>query len=377
MKIVIIRTHGSVVDLNTYNSQDLGMAKAFIATGNQCDIVYYGGNKKTHIQKIEVTGGNILIYWVRGISLALNGIFFGLSKIIKEYDVIQVGDYDQLTSLWLIFFSRYRNKTVLYHGPYLCEYNKKYRMKCRVVDLFPFSQKIKKEIPCFAKSKFAANFLLDRGFCNITTVGVGLDRDRFANESYQDDVTKKIINFVSNTNAILYVGRIEKRRNTIFLIELLEKVKAFYPEVKMVLIGDGDVDYKRKCALLAKKLGLTDNICYIKKIEQSQLRYIYEACSIFLLPTSYEIFGMVLMEAMHYGLPVITTYNGGSSTIIDSECGIVCDLDINKWSIYISELLNDKEKCKYLGNNAKKVVEERCSWNKIVNKMMEQYPKVK
>ncbi|MFR9081560.1 MAG: glycosyltransferase family 4 protein [Coprococcus comes] len=54
---------------------------------------------------------------------------------------------------------------------------------------------------------------------------------------------------------------------------------------------------------------------------------------------------MVLLEAMYYGLPVFTTYNGGSSTLINNENGIIIEnTDCNEWSEKIVKVLSDKKR---------------------------------
>lgn len=81
-------------------------------------------------------------------------------------------------------------------------------------------------------------------------------------------------------------------------------------------------------------------------MQQEELSNIYKISDIFLLPTEYEIFGMVLLEAMYFGLPVITTYNGGSSTIIENgKNGFICSkLDKAEWKEIVCDLLNDTNK---------------------------------
>ncbi len=378
MKILIVRTHGSVVNLNTYNSQDLGMAKAMLRKGIQCDIVYYGGNQRTHIQEIKTKDGTVLLYWVRGISIALNGIFFGLNKIIREYDVVQVGDYDQLTSIWLSFFSRQRKKTVLYHGPYLCEYNRKYRRKSKVVDILPLSKRIKDSLPCFTKSILAEDFLRSRGYKNVTTVGVGLDTERFEGvDKESSEELDNLLTKISKRPTLLYIGLLEPRRNIIFLVELLAALKSELPNVCLAMVGKGKEDYKRQVFTLAEELNVIEDIFYVESLKQSQLPFLYKEASAFLLPTSYEIFGMVLMEAMFYEIPVITTKNGGSLTLIDSDSGCICDLDINQWKRQIIKILGDKRFRKKIGVHERKTIEEKCSWDVITSKMIQSYPRDK
>ena len=83
---------------------------------------------------------------------------------------------------------------------------------------------------------------------------------------------------------------------------------------------------------------------------------------------------MVLLEAMHFGVPTITTYNGGSSTLIkEGQNGYICDdLNENKWSKKINELLNCDNR--NISQNAFLRIEE-FTWDNLVNSFIEVYEK--
>ena len=52
MKILIVRTYPDILDLHSYNVQEIGLAKELTARGNQCDIVLYGGKQKDHEERL-------------------------------------------------------------------------------------------------------------------------------------------------------------------------------------------------------------------------------------------------------------------------------------------------------------------------------------
>ena len=70
---------------------------------------------------------------------------------------------------------------VIYHGPYLSEYTKGYKNKCVFSDFYYLFHKDYKNTPCLSKSLLATELLKKKGFEKITTIGVGLDTDRFIN----------------------------------------------------------------------------------------------------------------------------------------------------------------------------------------------------
>ena len=98
MKILIIRNYPNYMDVtcNTYNIQEVGLAKALIRKGHQCDIVFW--TEREEIDKtIEFDDGlSYTIYYRRGINVLKNAIYIGIDELIKKYDIIQVAEYNQV-----------------------------------------------------------------------------------------------------------------------------------------------------------------------------------------------------------------------------------------------------------------------------------------
>jgi glycosyltransferase involved in cell wall biosynthesis len=142
-----------------------------------------------------------------------------------------------------------------------------------------------------------------------------------------------------------------------------------------VIVGKGDQAYVDKCKKEADLLGISDRIIYKDSLEQKYVNQLYRVCDLFLLPTRYEIFGMVLLEAMYFGVPVVTTFNGGSSTVIeDGKTGIVIDqLDTGLWSRRILELLADSELRQEIIVRANRLIEEKYTWDALAEKFLSVY----
>ena len=88
-------------------------------------------------------------------------------------------------------------------------------------------------------------------------------------------------------------------------------------------------------------------------MSQTELRTVYKNADLMVFPSNYEIFGMVILEAMYFDLPVISSDNGGSDTLItDGIDGVIVDkFDAESWVKEISELHDDKEKYENLKTN--------------------------
>lgn len=373
MKILIVRMCSNVESIKNYNYQEIGLAKALIKKGNICDIVLCT-NKKSYEENIKIDDDKIIhLYYVRATKILKNIIYDKeLYDIAQGYDVIQTVEYDQIGNELLR--RKFPDKIVVYHGPYESKYTRGYNLKCVLSDIYYIFHKKYKSIPFLAKSNLAAEFLKNKGCNNITTVKVGLDIQRFEKDNKPDKLVQEILREKKETKYLLYIGKIEDRRNILFLIDILEELKNREEDVKLVLVGKGNQEYINKCKKYAESKNVMNNIIYHSSISQDNIKYLYKSCDIFLLPTKYEIFGMVLLEAMYFGLPTITTLNGGSSTIVENEVdGIICDLQKEQWVEYILKLLKNEEYRKTISKNCQNKILNNYTWDKLVDKFIKCY----
>ncbi|MGW8315982.1 MAG: glycosyltransferase [Bacteroidales bacterium] len=77
----------------------------------------------------------------------------------------------------------------------------------------------------------------------------------------------------------------------------------------------------------AESLGIGERVTFLGRISREEIQQEMQTANCFVLPTRYEAFGAVLIEAMATGLPVIATRSGGPQFIIDDTCGILIDPD--------------------------------------------------
>lgn len=377
MKVLIVRPSPNKMNVNTYNLQEIGLAKALVRKGCVCDVMYYCGNEKDHIEKIVFDENKSLnILWLHGKGILREGIYPSLKKYVPNYDIVQVGGYVGLTSCWLN--RKYPEKIVNYQGPYYYKANQGDIKKAAVLDRLLLPLQKKKNMVVATKSILATNYIKDKGIENVTTIGVGLDLDNLLrdSESIEENEFIKEIKEIKNSTLFLYIGVLEERRNILFLLEVFQKVSKQIENSKLIIIGKGKQNYVAMCKEKLIELGLENDVIYREKLEQKYMPAIYQASDAFLLPTRYEIFGMVLLEAMYYGLPVFTTYNGGSSTLINNENGIIIEnTDCNEWSEKIVKVLSDKKECDAIGEKAHRTVEKNYTWDALANKFLSVYEK--
>lgn len=375
MKILIIRTFPDKLNLDSYNVQEVGLAKALVKKGHICDVVLYNGKEKDYIQSYsficEDKEYEFKIYWLSGFGILKNGFMPSVKRIIPKYDVIQVHEYEQVLS-WELY-TRQKKPTVIYHGPYYDRFAKGYNLKCKVFDKVFLPLREYENVVTISKSILAADFLKTKGFKNVTTVGVGINIENFGNNNL-------ILNnrqFIQNNKKILYIGKLEERRNLFFMVDVFRKIQKKIPQIQFVIIGNGEREYKRKFLESIKDEINQEKIIYHERASQSELVKYYIESAFFMLASQYEIFGMVLLEAMYFGVPVISSINGGSSTIIKHGLNgfIMETFDAQQWANCMVWAMENDEFLEIIKKNAKKTVEENYTWDELATRFLSLYEK--
>lgn len=358
----------------TYNIQEIGLAVALRKKGHICDVMSISDDNKFRQDEVNINGVNLTLYSVKAIVALKNGWPKGVYSIFDKYDIIQVPEYNQIFT-WHVA-KKYKDKMVCYHGPYYCSFNHNYNLMAKFFDLF-FVNRYKKLNTCFiTKSGLAKDYLEGKGLKNVHAVGVGLGTsflsDKISDESLPE--IEKIKSF--SCLKLLYIGVIEPRRNSLFLLDVLSELKNKGIDFKMIIVGRyKDNEYESKFRSKIEELSLDKYIYHIPRLEQRYLSQIYKNSDIFLFPTIYDIYGMVLLEAMYFGLPTITSLNGGSQMMVKNGLnGILLDsFDPKVWADAVYNLSQDSQMAKELSAAAHITIEERFTWEALADKFIEIY----
>ena len=367
-RILYVRSGPYVLAFNNYNLQEVGLGSAFCRKGYDFDLVYY--SKENRNQTINVKENKLTILWRKGIKVLRTGIYSFLlnREFLGQYDMIIVSEYSQIMSY--LIASRHPN-VFLYNGPY---YN---------LFKLPFIEPIYDKLFCkkinhkmrkiFCKTQMSADYLASKGITNTVVTGVGLDNSKFESEKDIDSETQKLLDKMKGKTNLLYIGSIIPRKNTELIIKTFIELRKDenYKNVQLVLVGKGDEKYTQKCKSLIPDR-LKDDVVWCTFIKNAQLKFVYKKAYVFLLPSIQEIFGMVLMEAMYFGIPVVSSHSAGAGTLIrNGENGLIVDqFNVCSWKAAIERLLNDVNFASTLGDKANKTINKDFMWDSVANKML-------
>lgn len=126
---------------------------------------------------------------------------------------------------------------------------------------------------------------------------------------------------IGNKKVILSVQRLNPVKGIEYLLKAIPDITRQINDIVFIIIGDGQEEKKLKNCV--DKLNITSYVIFTGFIEQEKLPSYYSIADLFVLPSLYESFGLVYADALCFGVPIVTTENGGSLDIINEENGIL------------------------------------------------------
>ena len=200
------------------------------------------------------------------------------------------------------------------------------------------------------------------------------------------DEARQFIGLTSDARMILFVGRIEPLKGLDTLIKAVAclRVKDLAEPVHLAVIGgDPEAAPEEMSAEMARIQKMCDDltvgkmVAFLGKRSQDTLPYYYSAAEVVVMPSHYESFGMVALEAMACGTPVIASQVGGLAFLVqDGVTGYhVPDEDDEALCGKLTALLGDASLRRTLGQNAAEYAQEY-AWEKIATQIMGVYNEV-
>lgn len=182
---------------------------------------------------------------------------------------------------------------------------------------------------------------------------------------------------------ILFVGRLSKVKGPHILLQAIPEISEKHPDAMLVFVGSkwfGDNRVNNYVKHLYT-LGAThlDHVTFVKFVKPQHIPYFYTMSDIFVCCSQWqEPLARVHYEAMAAGLPIITTNRGGNAEVIrDGENGKIIEHfdDPHEYAEQILSLLDDEHECRRLGENGRRMVEEKYGWEEVAGHLLDVYQK--
>lgn len=151
---------------------------------------------------------------------------------------------------------------------------------------------------------------------NIRIIPCGVNLNLF--RPMERAVARKRLGIDPDAELVLYVGRFSPLKGLDQLLGAVARLKTHMPELHLMMVGgDGpDAEYTRALLRETNRLNLQERVTFAGRIDQTDLPVYYCAADLLALPSHYESFGLVLLEALACGTPVVATAVGAAESIL-------------------------------------------------------------
>ncbi|CAN5530522.1 hypothetical protein BH11BAC2_BH11BAC2_01170 [soil metagenome] len=192
--------------------------------------------------------------------------------------------------------------------------------------------------------------------------------------------TRNIAQKEDGTFTILSAGRFVPLKGFDITIKSFARFRSQVPLgkrhlLKLILVGDGP--YKNYLQRLVHELELGDSVQFIEWLHRSDFKQLYVNSKVFLFP-SHEGAGMVVAEALSYGLPVLCFSNDGPGEFVDEKCSLTVpygryDSSITHFAEHLSNLYQNPDQLKELSKGAIEAYKTRFDWDLRGERLREVY----
>jgi D-inositol-3-phosphate glycosyltransferase len=195
--------------------------------------------------------------------------------------------------------------------------------------------------------------------------------------------SKATLGFDTSERVVLYVGRFDPRKGIETLVSSFAELvhgSSFEEPLRLVLVGgaqEDGTDAKEKARIedLVQRLGISEQTTFAGQIGHDRLAQFYTAADVCVIPSHYEPFGLVAIESMACGTPVIASNVGGLKyTVVPGETGLlVRPQDISGFAIAIEEVLSGQHWSTQARQQASNWVQQNFSWNGVAAQLSDLY----
>jgi glycosyltransferase involved in cell wall biosynthesis len=221
-------------------------------------------------------------------------------------------------------------------------------------------------------SNYVRDTLKKKYGINSQVIYHGIEPDRFKPKNKTQN--KRKLGYRETDFIILYVGKLHPYKDPLTLIKAISVALEKNANLHLAMIGDGELYTEVEKEI--SKPNLSNHIKLFRHVGNQTLEMLYDAADVLVLPSVNEAFGMVLLEAMASGLPVIASDSGACPEVIGNVGVLFNQGDYIDLAEKIIALSFDKGLSRKLAKAGLERVEENFSWKDKINQYYKLYEKI-
>jgi len=365
MNIVILRTNtGDFGKIGSYNVQEVGLANSFIKMGHSVSVLFLHKNV-LNISKDEFYN---FVYYLPHRTFLMHGIFD--TNLLEQFhpDLVLHFSDNQLWAKNVIYWCKKRDiKCIQYFGNVLsdnpCWVNQLYTKVILYRNRKSYNYSIN-----IAKTEKVKDELLKHNIPFHKIINVGLDGELLNHNRNRDNKMRVSVGINDDEIVLLFIGRLVDYKKPVLACKILQSLQEKGIKSRLIIIGKGELEDTLNKYIDENKLG--KSILWKKNVPYNEIYRYMLSSDVFLNLSPKEIFGMAILEAMYYGLPVVANYAPGPNVIIENQIsGYLCDFgdDVDKWANIVLKAYNERF---MIASNSHKRIKAKFMWDSLAEEFL-------
>jgi glycosyltransferase involved in cell wall biosynthesis len=228
-------------------------------------------------------------------------------------------------------------------------------------------------IVCSHFMRDEVHHILSVPYDKLDVIPNGIRAEKFAFEFPQQERAAFRTRFaLPDQPLILFVGRLVREKGIHVLLQAMPMVKAYVPNAKLVIVGGG---WRAHLEGFARFLRMESSVCFTGFIPDEELLRLYRVVDVAVYPSLYEPFGIVALEAMAVGVPVVVSDAGGLKEVVQHErTGLITwagNAESLAWGIL--RVLQEPRSARQRAERARRAVQRQFNWARIARQTRQLY----
>jgi glycosyltransferase involved in cell wall biosynthesis len=228
-----------------------------------------------------------------------------------------------------------------------------------------------KVVVCSHYMREQINNLFSTSWDKIEVIPNGIDGSKFQGEFGYKEIRKRYAE--DDEKIVFFIGRHVHEKGIQVLIDSIPSILEAYEKIKFVIGGDGPMTLELRDRV--QRMKLNHKVIFTGYMEEEDKINSYKVADAAIFPSLYEPFGIVVLEAMAAGCPVVASDIGGITEIINHKTTGMkfMSSSISSLKENLISVLMDKELSSRLTTNGKLEIEKRYSWDKAATSTLDVY----